>query len=87
MARNTPIQGTAADIIKLAMVRVARLLKGRKSRLIMQIHDELLVDLHRDEAEELPALICREMTDAFSLPNGVPLLVESNVADNWLDAH
>lgn len=86
-AINTPIQGTAADIIKLAMVRVARLLKGRKSRLIMQIHDELLVDLHRDEAEELPALICREMTDAFALPNGVPLLVESNVADNWLDAH
>ena len=86
-AINTPIQGTAADIIKLAMVRVARLLKGCKSRLIMQIHDELLVDLHRDEAEELPALICREMTDAFSLPNGVPLLVESNVADNWLDAH
>lgn len=85
-AINTPIQGSAADMIKIAMVRVAELLKGRRSRLIMQIHDELLVDLHEDEQELIPAII-EAMQTALPLPGGVPLEVEANTAPNWLDAH
>ncbi len=85
-AINTPIQGSAADMIKIAMIRVADLLKGRRSRLIMQIHDELLIDLHEDERGLIPA-ICQAMQDALPLPHGVPLLVEANTAPNWLEAH
>lgn len=86
-AINTPIQGSAADMIKIAMVRVAQLLQGRRSRLIMQIHDELLLDLHREEKEELIPLVVEVMRTALPLPGGVPLDVEANTADNWLDAH
>ncbi len=85
-AINTPIQGTAADMIKIAMIRVAELLKGRRSTLIMQIHDELLIDLHEDEHELIPA-ICEAMKNALPLPHGVPLEVEANTAPNWLEAH
>lgn len=85
-AINTPIQGTAADMIKIAMVRVHALLQGYRSRLIMQIHDELLIDLHRDEMELIP-LICDTMRTALPLPHGVPLEVEANHAANWLEAH
>ncbi len=85
-AINTPIQGSAADMIKLAMIRVAELLRGRKSRLIMQIHDELLIDLHEGEHELIPA-ICEAMKNALPLPHGVPLEVEANAAPNWLEAH
>ncbi len=85
-AINTPIQGSAADMIKIAMVRVAELLKGRRSQLIMQIHDELLVDLHEEEHELIPA-ICEAMKNALPLPHGVPLEVEANTASNWLEAH
>ena len=86
-AINTPIQGSAADMIKLAMVRVAELLKRRRTRMIMQIHDELLFDLHLDEAAELIPAITTAMSRALPLPNGVPLEVEANHAANWLDAH
>lgn len=86
-AINTPIQGSAADMIKIAMIRVARLLQGRKSRLIMQIHDELLIDLHHDEADELCPAITEAMRTALPLPHGVPLAVDARAADNWLDAH
>ena len=86
-AINTPIQGTAADMIKIAMIRVAELLQGRRSRMIMQIHDELLFDLHHEEKEELIPLITSTMRSAMALPHGVPLEVEANTADNWLDAH
>ena len=86
-AINTPIQGSAADMIKLAMVQVAELLKGRRTRMIMQIHDELLFDLHMDEAQELVPAISAAMSHALPLPHGVPLEVEANYADNWLDAH
>lgn len=85
-AINTPIQGTAADMIKTAMIRVAALLSGRRSKLIMQIHDELLFDLACDELELIPA-IAEEMRSALPLPNGVPLAVEANTGDNWLAAH
>lgn len=86
-AINTPIQGSAADLIKIAMIRVAKLLEGRRSRMIMQIHDELLVDLHHDEEEELVPAIVDAMATAMPLPHDVPLKVEARVADNWLDAH
>ncbi|MDO5471786.1 MAG: DNA polymerase I [Akkermansia sp.] len=85
-AINTPIQGSAADMIKIAMVRVHRLLQGRKTRLIMQIHDELLFDLHRDEHDLIPQIVAT-MQSALPLPNGVPLEVEANHAPNWLEAH
>lgn len=85
-AINTPIQGTAADMIKMAMIRVAALLSGRRSKLIMQIHDELLFDLACDELELIPA-IAEEMRSALPLPNGVPLAVEANTGDDWLAAH
>lgn len=86
-AINTPIQGSAADLIKIAMIRVAKVLEGRRSRMIMQIHDELLVDLHHDEKEELLPAIVDAMATAMPLPHHVPLKVEACVADNWLDAH
>ena len=85
-AINTPIQGTAADMIKIAMVRVAELLQGCRSRLIMQIHDELLIDLHEDEHDLIPQ-ITEAMRSALPLPHGVPLEVEANTAPNWLEAH
>jgi len=86
-AINTPIQGTAADLVKVAMVRVARALKreGLKAKLILQIHDELLFDAPRDEAERVAALAKREMEGALDL--GVPLEVSVGIGRNWLDAH
>lgn len=88
MAINTPIQGTAADMIKLAMIRVHDLLETRetKSRLLLQIHDELLFDLHHDE-HYLITDIVDIMRNALPLPNDVPILVEANTGRNWLEAH
>lgn len=85
-AINTPIQGTAADMIKLAMVRVDTLLKKRRSRMIMQIHDELLIELAQGE-EDLVQQVTEAMLHALPLPNGVPLSVEANTGENWLAAH
>ncbi len=85
-AINTPIQGSAADMIKIAMVRVQELLRGQRTRLIMQIHDELLFDLHRDEFDLIPQIVAT-MQSALPLPHGVPLEVEANHAGNWLEAH
>lgn len=85
-AINMPIQGTAADMIKIAMIRVAALLEGSRSRLILQIHDELLVDLHQEERDLVPK-IEEAMVNALPLPNGVPILVEARTGANWLEAH
>ena len=86
-AMNTPVQGTAADLIKLAMVRVDRALKaeGLKAKMILQIHDELLFDVPRNEVEAVSALAKREMSSALDL--GVPLDVSVGVGENWLAAH
>ena len=86
-AMNTPVQGTAADLIKLAMVRVDRALKaeGLKTKMILQIHDELLFDVPRDEVDAVSALAKREMSSALDL--GVPLEVSVGVGENWLAAH
>jgi DNA polymerase-1 len=88
-AINTPIQGTAADMIKLAMIQCFELLKSReaKTRMLLQVHDELLFDLHQDEAETLTPLIVETMESALALPNGVPPKVETGTGSTWLEAH
>jgi len=86
-AINSPIQGTAADMIKVAMVRVAKILEGKKSKMILQVHDELLFDLHQDEREELPPLIQKAMESAITLPSDVPVKIDTGYGDNWLQAH
>ncbi len=86
-AINTPIQGTAADMIKIAMVTVDRALRegGYRSRMILQVHDELVFDLHREEQDEVIPLVEAGMREA--LPLKVPVVVESGTGDNWLAAH
>ncbi len=87
VAMNAPIQGTAADIIKIAMVNVRRSLlkEGLKSRLILQVHDELLVETHPGEAEVVRQILRQEMMSAADLP--VPLEVEIKQGSNWLESH
>ena len=87
IAMNTPIQGTAADIIKLAMVRVYRRLKSElpDARLILQVHDELIVEVPESLAEKACALLKEEMEGAVSL--AVPLIAEAKSGKTWLDAH
>lgn len=86
VALNTPIQGTAADIIKLAMVRVdERLIREKlKSRLILQVHDELIVEAHKDEVEEVKKILVEEMQGAMELK--VPLKVDVETGHSWYDA-
>jgi len=86
-AINSPIQGSAADMIKLAMVRIHGIMQGRKSKMILQVHDELLFDLHQDECEELPPLIVEAMETAITLPHEVPVKIDTGIGDNWLQAH
>ncbi|MEY3241575.1 MAG: hypothetical protein RIR11_3014 [Bacteroidota bacterium] len=88
IAINTPIQGTAADLIKVAMIHIreAMMAQGFKSQMILQVHDELLFDARKDELEALKALIMDKMTNA--IPNlKVPILVEIGSGENWLEAH
>ncbi len=82
-AMNSPIQGTAADIIKLAMIRTAAALKaqGLRTRLILQVHDELILEAPEDEAEQASALLRNEMENVMQL--SVPLTVDVNVGANW----
>jgi DNA polymerase-1 len=86
-AINMPIQGTAADMIKAAMVRIQEELRrrGLRTRMVLQIHDELVFDLHRSEEAEVRDLVTHAMTTA--LPLDVPIVVEMGVASNWLEAH
>ena len=86
VAMNTPIQGTAADIIKIAMVRVFQRLEQEKlrARLILQVHDELLVEAPEEEVEQVKTLLKEEMEGAIQLK--VPLVAEAKVGDNWLAA-
>ena len=87
VAMNTPIQGTAADIIKIAMVSVYRELKkqGLKSHLILQVHDELIIETAVDETEQVEKLLQKCMTDAAELKT--TLLAETGKGDNWYEAH
>ena len=86
-AVNAPIQGSAADIIKLAMINIYNRFKkeGFKSKMLLQVHDELVFDAHKDELEIIRPIIKYEMENAFKM--SVPLDVEVGVGENWLQAH
>jgi DNA polymerase-1 len=87
VAINMPIQGTAADMIKLAMIKIyAELCKKKfKSKMVLQVHDELVFDAHKDEIDDLIPLVKKIMEEA--MPLNVPIAVDTGVGDNWLDAH
>ena len=83
---NTPIQGTAADLIKLAMIRVDKALgeKFPEAKLLLQVHDELIVECPREIAEQVAELISREMEQVAKLQ--VPLLAEAKWGNSWYEA-
>ena len=83
VAMNMPLQGSAADIIKIAMIGVAKRLDGMKSRLIMQVHDELIVDTAADEIDAVKEILKSEMENAATL--SVPLDVDISVGKNWME--
>lgn len=87
IAINMPIQGTAADMIKLAMINIYKEMKKQKfkSKMILQVHDELLFDARKDELEDLKPLVKELMENALKLD--VPITVEMGTGENWLDAH
>lgn len=88
-AINSPIQGTAADMIKMAMIKVHQEMKKGdwKSKMILQVHDELVFDAIVEEADDLQNLIIQCMVSALPLPNGVPVEAEVGRGNNWLEAH
>lgn len=88
-AINSPIQGTAADMIKLAMQKVHAAMKKEKmqSKMLLQVHDELVFDGLKTELQELKALIIENMQDALPLPHQVPVIAECGEGKNWLEAH
>jgi DNA polymerase-1 len=88
-AINSPIQGSAADMIKLAMIRIDTLLResSYKTKMLLQVHDELVFDLAIDEQEELIPKILHAMRTAITLPHDVPIEVEHGTGPNWLAAH
>ncbi|MBT6842581.1 MAG: DNA polymerase I [Candidatus Melainabacteria bacterium] len=83
-AFNAALQGTAADIIKVAMISLNNKLKDKKSRIILQVHDELVLEVHKSEEAEVKELMVAEMSNAYKLK--VPLKVDIGAGDNWLDA-
>ncbi|MEE2772934.1 MAG: DNA polymerase, partial [Bacteroidota bacterium] len=86
-AVNAPIQGSAADIIKLAMINIHNKLEEEqyKTRMLLQVHDELVFDAHKDELEKVQKMIKTEMENAYKL--SVPLEVDLGIGQNWLEAH
>ena len=86
-AVNAPIQGSAADIIKLAMINIHKKLKDEnyKTKMLLQVHDELVFDAHKDELEKVQKMIKSEMENAYKLE--VPLDVDLGIGENWLEAH
>lgn len=88
-AINSPIQGTAADMIKLAMIKVDAVIREQKlrSKMVLQVHDELVFDVPHDELEVIQPLIIESMQNAISLPNEVPVIAEVGSGVNWLEAH
>ena len=88
-AINSPIQGTAADMIKLAMIGVHNIFQKHnfKSKMIMQVHDELVFDAHKSEVEIIEPIILECMKNALRLPNDVPVEAEIGIGENWLEAH
>ena len=86
-AINAPIQGTAADIIKIAMIEIDKYLsqKKMKSKMILQVHDELIFDMNPEEENDLRMIVEQSMSQACKLE--VPLVVDIGVGHNWLEAH
>lgn len=86
-AVNAPIQGSAADIIKIAMININKRLKAEnwKSKMLLQVHDELVFDAHKEELETLKTMVKSEMENAYKLD--VPLIVDLGSGENWLEAH
>jgi DNA polymerase I len=86
VARNMPIQGTAADIIKIAMIRVHERLEreNMQAKLILQVHDELIVEAPQEEAEKAASLLTEEMQNAVSL--SVPMIAEAKIGKTWFEA-
>jgi DNA polymerase-1 len=86
-AVNAPIQGSAADIIKIAMINIHKKLEEEnyKSKMLLQVHDELVFDAHKPELEKLKTMVKHEMEHAYKLT--VPLDVDLGVGENWLEAH
>ena len=83
-AVNSPLQGTAADIIKLAMIRIDRILQPKQAKLLLQVHDELVLEAPPEEAESVAAIVKHEMETVYPLE--VPLVVETGIGANWRDA-
>ena len=88
-AINSPIQGTAADMIKLAMIKIDKAFNemGFKSKMLLQVHDELVFDVLKDELEKVKPVILNCMQSALALPNDVPTDAELGSGENWLQAH
>ena len=86
-AVNAPIQGSAADIMKIAMIEVSRRFaaEGIRSKVILQVHDELVVDMLREERERVTAIVTESMESAAQLR--VRLLADAGIGENWLEAH
>ena len=87
IAMNSPIQGTAADIIKIAMIKVAERIRkeGLRSRIVLQVHDELLVETLESEKDEMKKILVEEMQSAVEL--SIPLIAEVEEGGNWFEAH
>ena len=81
------MQGSAADIIKIAMINIQKILTNSKlkSRMLVQVHDELIFEIHKSELEKMKNIVKDEMENAFSL--NVPLAVDVGVGENWFEAH
>lgn len=88
-AINSPIQGTAADMIKLAMINIHKAFKeqGIRSKMILQVHDELVFDVLQSEIELVREIVINKMRTALPLPNDVPVEAEAGIGTNWLEAH
>jgi DNA polymerase-1 len=86
-AINAPMQGTAADIIKIAMINVDSWLQtdGANARIIMQVHDELVLEVATAEVDQVTDKVCQLMSEAAEL--SIPLIVDAGVGDNWDEAH
>ena len=88
-AINSPIQGTAADMIKMAMIKIDDAFKKNKfqSKMLLQVHDELVFDVLKSELEAVKPVILHCMQTAMALPNDVPANAEIGAGENWLEAH
>src|SRR5690606_10841234 len=85
VAINTPVQGTAADVIKIAMIRLHEALKPTRAKMLLQVHDELLVEAPEEEAEDVGRLMRQIMEEALALE--VPLKVDVGIGANWAEVH